>query len=127
MPRMDKIDLALAEEVRREIAGRGLTAKAVCAAVGISQSSYHNYFTAPKRALKLRQIVGLADLFGMEPEQLIRQARARAGTMDGDLEALLTPNAREGVERGRAEVRREAAEEEAQDPPDAANGRRRSA
>jgi transcriptional regulator with XRE-family HTH domain len=123
---MDKIDLALAEEVRREIAGRNLSAKTVYEALGISQSAYYNYFTAATRPIKLRVLFDLADFFGMAPEELIARARARAESAS-PLEDLLTPQARDAVEQGRAEVRRKAAEGDAEDPPDSTRGRRRSA
>jgi hypothetical protein len=124
---MEPIERALAEEARREIAGQSLDAKAVYEAMGISQSAYYNYFTKPKRALKLGQIIALAEVLGMEPEELVARARARVASQN-PLEAMLGPVAREVVEEEQAKARRaRAANGTTEDPPDAATKGRHSA
>jgi hypothetical protein len=124
---------ALAAEVRAEMARQNVKAAAIQRALGVSSTAWGTYFVQCTRDIPLSVIYGVAEHLGLTGAELLRrtdEALARKDPATAQLEAMLSPAALQAVEQARADIRRaEAAraEEQPEDPPDDANGRRHSA
>ena len=121
---------ALADEILAEVARQRLTSKSVQDTAGVKPRAWTNYLTARVRHIPMPVVVDICDALGVRASDMLRRAEDRVAAVDpitARLEAMLSPAARAVVEQERERLERERAARDAEDPPDAARGGRRSA
>jgi hypothetical protein len=130
---MDSKQRALAAEVRAEMGKQQVKASALQKALGISSTAWGTYFVQCTRDVPVSVIFGVAEHLGMTGSELLRRAEVASAdaptTTMAQLEAMLSPAARQVVEEERARLRAERNRGGGvpEDPPGAATGGRRSA
>jgi hypothetical protein len=127
---MNEKQRALAAEVRAEMGKQQVKAAAIQRALHISSTAWGTYFVQCTRDVPLSVINGVAEHLGLTGGELMRRAdeAIAAMPMEQRLAAMLSPAARAVVEEEQARLDRErAGEGDAEDPPNASQGRRRSA
>lgn len=107
MPRMNNDQQALAEEIRGAMNARTprITAKHMQEVLGISSSTWANYFVQYERDVPMSVVRGIAAELGMKMSELLARAEKRAqekpATIGEYVASQLTPQAQEGVRKGR--------------------------
>jgi DNA-binding Xre family transcriptional regulator len=129
---MNELQYALAAEIRAEMASRSprLTATEMMRRTGIKHASWRNWFVTAKTAVPLPELDAVCDALGIAPSEMMRRAEVRRASMSTTdrLEAMLSPEALAMVREEQARLDHErAGEGDAEDPPSASQGRRRSA
>jgi transcriptional regulator with XRE-family HTH domain len=128
-------DKAFADEVLAEMGRQRLPRKEMERRAGITSSTWGNYVTGASR-IPLGAIFAISEALGVLPEEMMRRARLRADGLDPEaqpgstmaqLEAMLSPAARQVVEEERARLRAERGGGAAGDPPEVMRKGRRSA
>ena len=121
---------AVAAQIRAERAASGKTQREVIADSGIPKSTYLRLESGERRA-DADQLAQIVAVLGLKLSVFFQRVEDRVETMDPTttiLEGMLSPAALLAVEQARAEIERQRAEAEEDDPPDASHGRtRRSA
>jgi hypothetical protein len=107
IPRMDDYQKALAEEIRGAMNARTprITAKHMQEVLGIVSTTWANYFVQYERDVPMSVVAGVAEELGMKMSELLARAEKRAqekpATLSEHVASQLTPQAQEGIRKGR--------------------------
>lgn len=72
----EKLELALAKQIRMELAERDLEQKDLADALGIGRSSLNRYMQN-KQSFPMPVYFRIAEVFGLSPKELMQRAEAR--------------------------------------------------
>jgi len=72
----EKLELALAKQIRMELAERELEQKDLADALGIGRSSLNRYMQN-KQSFPMPVFFRMAEVFGLSPRELMQRAEAR--------------------------------------------------
>lgn len=72
----DKLEAALAHQIKVELVDRGMEQQDLAGAVGINRVTMSNYMTG-KRSIPMPVFIKIAEALGLSPQALMQRADAR--------------------------------------------------
>lgn len=77
----EKLEAALAHQIRVELVDRGMEQQDLAGKVGINRVTMSNYMTG-KRSIPMPVFFSIAEAFGLSPKVLMERAEARIQSED---------------------------------------------
>lgn len=107
-----RLEAAVAGEVLAEVKRQRYTYKEIQERADVKPRVWAYYFTAGDRSIPFPVLAAVCDVLGVKPSEMVARAEAQIEKDDpitAQLEARLSPQGRDAVERGRRAVREQEA------------------